>query len=737
MKKQINRQGPGRGNSGRLAYSSEAVGAYYELPSAAKTLEEKLIVAALKRSSGKDGVPYRALMREAGIRNEQDFAGFIESLKDSGEITVDKDNWVKLTPYSGDVEATIVSLSQRFGFAKPRVGTEDIFIPGGALGGAFVGDTVILTDLRASDRGPSGRVKKIKAKNTSPLTGTVHLGEEGASVTPDGAIRYDFALPPGSLGGAQDGDKVLLEPVADPSGEWKNARVVNVFGTGDRARVCADAILVRYGIPTAFPEEVLREAEAISRMTLTEADYGERLDLREEPIFTIDGADSKDLDDAISVLKTADGYSLGVHIADVSHYVKPGSAIDKEAYRRGTSVYFADRVVPMLPEALSNGVCSLNAGEDKLAFSALMDFDSAGNMTDFLFRKSVIRSKVRGVYSEVNRILDGTADAAIQAKYAPVAESLCAAKELADILRRRGKERGEMNLTSDETKFVLDENGVCVDVIPRTEGEAEQLIEQLMVAANIAAARVSLEAGVPFLYRVHEKPVAGRVEELYELLDKLTVPCGELKKGDPTALDFSTVLERVRGTHRESLVNQRILRTMEKARYADRELGHFGLALGEYSHFTSPIRRYPDTAIHRVLGELAAGTPKAEIVSRYKAFMAGAAGQSTETEIRAVTGERAAEDCYMAEYMKAHLGEHHVGVISGVTPRGVFVKLDNNAEGFVSLNDFEDADFEFDGEIAHRDLRSGRVLMMGEELPIIVAGADVATGRIDFVPQQP
>ncbi len=707
----------------------------YELPGAAETIEEKLIVAALKRCGG-DGVPSKALAREAGIRSSNDFYEALHSLEEKGEITVDKDHWVKLSPHRGDVEATLVSLSERFGFARPKIGGEDIFIPGAALKGAFVGDQVILTDLRKDAKGPSGRIKRIVSRSTAAVTGTVHIDANGARVTPDGAIRFDLEISPSALHGAKDGDKVLIEPKADFRGEWKTAEVKNVFGSGSRARVCADAIIQRCGIPVEFPPEVLAEAEKISKMTVTQADLDSRLDLREEPVFTIDSADAKDLDDAISCFKTADGFSLGVHIADVSHYVKAKSAIDQEAFRRGTSVYFADRVIPMLPEALCNGVCSLNAGTDKLAFSALMDFDREGAMTDCIFRKTVIHSKVRGVYSEVNEIFHGSAGEELLKKYAPVKESLEAARELADLLRRNGERRGEMDLSSSESKFVLDENGVCIDVLPRTQGASEQMIEQLMVAANIAAARVSLKEGIPFLYRIHEKPRPDRVEELYELLDRLAVPCGELKKGNPTAADFSAVLSRVKEGPRGSLVNQRILRTMEKARYADRELGHFGLALSEYSHFTSPIRRYPDTSIHRILTDLVNGVDKEEIRRRYKVFASEAAAESSANEIRAVTGERAAEDCYMAEYMAAHLGERHVGVISGVTPRGIFVKLNNNVEGFIALSDFEDRDFEFDGEIAHRDLRSGRVLMMGEEIGIIVAAADVATGRIDFMPQE-
>lgn len=697
--------------------------------------EIKLILAALKRM-GKAGGTSRMLRRDAGITDKALFYDTLRALKEQGEIDVDEKHWVTLVPHSGDVEAQLVSLSAGFGFARPKSGGDDIFIHGRALKGAFVGDDILVSDIQKQEKGLSGRVRKVTARSKNTVTGTVRMEEDGAWVVPDGSIRYNLRVKNGDLNGAKDGDKVSVEPKEDYRGDWTGAQVKTVFGSGQSARVCADAIIERCGIPSVFPKAVLAEAEKISGLQVTQSDIDQRLDLREEAIFTIDGADAKDLDDAISVRKTRSGYKLGVHIADVSHYVREKSAIDQEALLRGTSVYFADRVIPMLPEALSNGVCSLNAGEDKLTFSALIDFDKSGNLTKYEFKKTVIHSQVRGVYSEVNEIFAGTASKELLKKYAPVKTGLKNAKELSDILKANGVARGEMELESGETRFVLDENGVCIDLLPRTTGEAEGMIEQMMIAANIAAAKTSLDAKIPFLYRVHEKPQPERVTELYELLDRLGVSCGELKKGVPTTGDFAAVLNRVKGTSKEALVSQRILRTMEKARYAAQELGHFGLALGEYSHFTSPIRRYPDTSIHRILSDLAAGKPAEDICKRYGEFAELSAAESSKNEVRAVTGERAAEDCYMAEYMKAHIGERHMGIISGATPRGIFVRLENNAEGFVSVNDFPNCDFQFDGVISHRDLRSGRTLTVGEEIGIIVASAEVSTGRIDFLPQE-
>ncbi len=550
-------------------------------------------------------------------------------------------------------------------------------------------------------------------------------------------MRYELSLLPGALLGAKDGDKVLVEVLEDRFGDWTRGEVKKVFGSGSCARVCADAVVERFEIPVEFSREALKEAERLSGRQVAPEELQGRLDLREEPIFTVDSESAKDLDDAICVKKSRWGYQLGVHIADVSHYVKAKSALDRDAFERGTSVYFADRVIPMLPEALSNGVCSLNAGEDKLAFSALMSFDKEGNMTGYRFQKSVIRSKVRGVYREVNSLFEGTASKELQKKYAPVKNSLKNARELASLLRENARARGEMELSSTELQFELNEEGVCTGLSLRTSGEAQEMIEQLMISANRAAAKTALDYGLPFLYRVHEKPRQERVEELSALLLRLGIPCKELQKGNPTAEDFTAVLRRVKGSPREALVSQRVLRTMEKARYCEEELGHFGLSLPEYSHFTSPIRRYPDTLIHRILSELCAGEDKRTLKRRYSAVVGESAAQCSKNELRAVSAERAAEDCYTAEYLHAHLGEKAAGIISGATPRGVFVRLENGAEGFVSLTGFENARFQFDGDVSHRDPVSGRVLMVGEALPVIIAAADVATGRVDFLPQDP
>ena len=676
----------------------------------------------------------RQLLKKAGVLDKLAFYDALRSLKDRRMILLDREHNAKLIPVGEDVEATLISLSKNFGFARPDSGGDDIFIHGSALQGALVGDKIIVGDIRKDDRGPSGRVRRIVEHKPAQTTGTVSITDEGIELIPDNAIRYNLRMRERDLNGAKNGDKVMASLEQDYRGDWAYASVKKVFGSGRTARVCADAIVEQYGIPHVFPQEVLDEAERVGNEPVSDEEYAKRLDLRGEPIFTIDSKDAKDLDDAISVKRTDFGYTLGVHIADVSHYVKEGSAIDEEAINRGTSVYFADRVIPMLPEVLSNGACSLNAGTDKLAFSALIELDKEGHITKYDFKKSIINSKVRGVYSEVNEILDGTASEEILNKYAPVMESLMLAKELADILKANSAARGTMELDSGESKFILDENGICIDIMPRVSGEAEQLIEQMMVTANIAAAKFSLDHKLPFLYRVHGTPDPKRVEELVTLLQLVGVPCKEIVKPNPETQDFAAILDRVRGLPCETLVSQRLLRTMEKARYSTEETGHFGLALSDYSHYTSPIRRYPDTSIHRVLSAFVEGMPAEEVRRRYAQFCETSATESSRNEIRALIAERDAEDCYMAEYMSQHIGEHFEGTVSGVTMRGVFVRLENSVEGFVSLDAFEGEDFVYDGLITQRSPK--RELTIGTPLPIIVASAYVATGKVDFVPDK-
>ena len=709
----------------------------------------------------------RGLMKKMRVKDPKLFYRAMDQLRQQGVLQVNKKHRVRLAassarskragsprekrPFSGALReklrgpvekidgvkrAVIVSLSKGFAFARPEDGGEDLFIHADHLKSAFIGDTVVLNHLERSGKGLSADVEQITERASRLLTGTLVEGEEGLEFAPDDAIRYNLPLSRKSLPHLRPHVKAQAEIQQIPGTDRLTARVIKVYGSSDSAKICADAIIDQNGIRTEFPEEVLAEAEKIRKAKITEKDRKGRLDLRGLGICTIDGPDAKDLDDAISVSRTRLGYRLGVHIADVSHYVKAGSAIDLEARERGTSVYFADRVIPMLPEALSNGVCSLNAGEDKLTFSAIIELDKQGTILSFRFRKSIINSKVRGVYGEVNQLFNGTADKALRKKYSPVIRSLHAARELAEILKARAKRSGTVELDSTESRFVLDGQGVCVDVQPRESGEAEQMIEQLMITANQAAAQLAKRANLPFVYRIHEQPAPDRVESLADLVGALGLnPVSLRHSASVKTADFAAIMEQAEGTPAQKVISHQLLRTMAKARYDTQPVGHFGLALEDYCHFTSPIRRYPDTAIHRILSAYLAKDK--QIAAHYTEFAREAASNSSKCEVRAMAAERSAEDCYMAEYMRQHIGEEATGVISGVTMRGVFVELPNTVEGFVPITSFEGAHFEFDGMITQYDATTGRKLTIGQPLRVKAVAADVASGRIDFLPVEP
>ena len=628
----------------------------------------------------------------------------------------------------------VVKLGKNFAFVMLEDGTSDIFIPGRFTKGAMPGDDVLVEKfehprVEGSDEGAILAI--LTEKND--LVGTVRRVEGRLRFVPDDCPAITMPLARDCEGGAKDGDKVAVE-ILNRGNRQEDHRVgvAMRFGSSDEAKRCAKALLYAKDIHTRFPDKVRDEAKKFEGAEVSEKDCEGRMDLRALPIFTIDSAETKDIDDAISLTRTSDGgFELGVHIADVSNYVKPGTELDNEAFSRATSVYYADQVVPMLPKALSNGICSLNENELRLAFSCLMRLDKEGNLTDYRFVKSIIRSRVKGVYSEINALLAGTADAEIKAKYADVIDQLPAMKELYGHRARLRKERGCMDIESGEVKLILDENGRCIDVKKRTSGESESMIEEFMLLANQCAAHFARVKQIPFVYRVHEEPNAEKLERLHALLQA----CGindHFAKDVPTPKELSAILEGVRGTPYEQIINTGMLRCMSKALYEEKPKGHYGLVLKDYAHFTSTIRRYPDLAIHRIMTDMLKGTEKETMILRYTDFAERASKQSSEREVIAMQIERKAEDCYKAEYARRHLGECYEGTISGVTQRGLFIELDNGVEGFVPASSLTPSGTSLTEGVRLTDPASGKTWSLGDKMMITIVRADVNLGKIDF-----
>lgn len=634
-------------------------------------------------------------------------------------------------------EGTVVKVSRGHGFIllNDSEEGEEVFVRGRDFMGAVPGDKVLLkiiADKDENNRSCTAVVSTVLEYSDKMLTGTV--------VDYNGEIRLEpssFSTPVPLIivgfGGSavRVGDKVKFE--IKKRGDRHSEHIVTiteVFGASDIARVSVKAYIEEKDIPTEFPDEVIREAKEIEKRGIPAADKAMRTDLRDLPIFTIDGADTKDIDDAISVEKTSKGFKLGVHIADVSNYVKKGTALDKEANRRGTSVYIADMVIPMLPKELSNGICSLNPSEDRLAFSCLMELDDNGEITNYRFVKSLIRSRVKGVYSEINKILAGEADDAIKEKYAEVLDQIPVMNQLAAILIKNRENRGAPEIDSVESKIICDEKGICIDIRARDRGVSEQIIEEFMLAANNCAAKVGMKNHIPFVYRIHEPPSA---EKLLMLKDTLTA-MGIEPKGineNSTAKDMAQLLKDCKEDPRAPIIHRMTLRTMMKAKYSENPLGHFGLVMKEYAHFTSPIRRLADLSIHRILTDYVMGEAS-KLEKRYTRFAADNSTRATDTEILAVNAERDCEKYYAAEYMKNHIGEQFEGTISGVINSGFFVELPNTVEGRVDIFTLPEGEYEVRNGITLVETLSNTAYNMGDKVKVTLAAVNVGMGQIDF-----
>ncbi|MBP1566984.1 MAG: ribonuclease R [Oscillospiraceae bacterium] len=652
----------------------------------------------------------------------------IDMLRESGMIYEQKKGFV-LCSRMGYFVAEVKRLSKTFGFIERESDNTEVFVPGKFLLGSMPGDKVLAKLIPSRTGSPEGEVISVITQAVAKISGVLIAEYGHYYIIPDTMTKTPVHVVENDCK-AKPGDKVLAEITSrGKSHSEHKAVIISSFGSSEKASSCAVAAVIANGLSLNFPDDVIKEAEKIEFAGISEYDFTNRLDLRDEIIFTIDSADSKDLDDAISIEKTASGYKLGVHIADVSHYVRGNSPLDKEALNRGTSVYYANRVIPMLPKQLSNGICSLNPDENRLAFSCTIDLDKSGAIKDYHFNKTVIRSRVKGVYSEINSILEGNSTEEINEKYAHVKENIFIMNELADILIADREKRGSPQLETSESKLIIDENDICVDVLPRTRGKSEQIIEEFMLLANQCAAKMAKKYSIPFVYRIHEDPSPEKIQDMRTYLTSINIEYPHFTTIKPAHM--AEILTNNKESTKFPVINNILLRSMAKAKYANTPVGHFGLALDDYAHFTSPIRRYPDLAIHRILSDLVAGYDKEWLTKRYEAFAKNASERSTQTELNAVKVERTCESCYMAEYMAGHINEEFEGIISSVTDFGVYVELENTVEGLVHINSMVD-DFEYDGLVTLTGEFTGQKLTLGDRVKVKCVGANVNNGNIDF-----
>ena len=684
-------------------------------------------------NTGKKLIPLHELETKCRTKKSgrENFVEAFTELRDEGIVTVRKGMKVALCSRMGFKAAEVTRLSRTFGFAVTEDGTE-YFIPGKCMMGAMPRDRVLITDIPSRSGEPEGEVIDILGFGSSTLTGVIEYADGGLYLVPDIASRNHMIISKGESVPFAEGDKVLAEIVyrGRRHAEHK-VKIVSVFGSSELAVSCADSIIASSGIITEFSEEAMKEARKISEGGVQEYSFNNREDLRHMAIFTIYSSESKDLDDAVSVERTEKGWLLGVHIADVSHYVKGNSALDKEAMSRGTSVYYADKVIPMLPKELSNGICSLNPHEDRLTLSAFMELGADGEMISYRFCKSVIRSRVKGVYSEINDILADRANDDIKAKYACVEKEIPLMNELADILIERKKQRHAPELETVESKLIINENGICCDVVPRERGKSERIIEEFMLCANEAAARLAREKKVPFVYRIHEAPPEAKTAALCEMLTKLNVEYPHFQEFKPA--HAAAILDNARDTDKFEAVNVMVLRSMAKAKYSEEPLGHFGLVLEDYAHFTSPIRRYSDLAIHRIITDVLAGYDVKWLSKRYGGFAVKAAEAATSSEIRAVSAERSCEDCYKAGYMKQHIGESFTAKISSVAEFGFYAQLPNSVEGLVHIRTLPEGEYDYNEPVALTEKFSGVSYELGDTVQVLCAAVNVSEGNVDFV----
>ena len=650
------------------------------------------------------------------------------------------------------------------GFGFVNIGDDDneIFIGPKHTNKAIDGDKVLIKLLEEcivdSKHGREGKIIKILEHNNDTIVGTFKKSKNFGFVVPDDQnISDDIYIPKRKASGIKNNQKVVVK--IDKYADSKNkaeGTIVEILGNINEAGVDMLSLIKEYKLPNEFPQAVLEEIANIPE-EITENGIKNRVDLRNEEIFTIDGEDAKDLDDAVNVIKNDDGtFTLGVHIADVSYYVKSGSKIDKEAIKRGTSIYMMDRVIPMLPKELSNGICSLNENQDRFTISVIMKIDKKGQVIDSDIFKSVIKTTKRMNYHDVDDLFK-YADiqnsvissndmekeqlnriTAVAEKYKDYISHFLRMRELKNLLKQRRDKNGSLNLDIPESKIILDENGIAIDVKKYDYLESNEVIEQFMLTANETVAEKFYWIQAPFIYRVHETPDLDKIDELNKFLFNLGYKIKGIKKNDKDSVHpkaFSEVLEKVKGKPEEKVVSNLILRTLKVARYESENKGHFGIASKCYCHFTSPIRRYPDLFIHRVISSYLKHDYNIndELKAKYQKEAVQYAESSSEREKIAQKVERDAESIKKAEFMQSKIGEIYTGIISNITQFGMFVELDNTVEGLVRFEDMGNEYYIYDEERkALRGEKTNSVYKIGQEVTIKVKNADKLTKKIDF-----
>lgn len=633
---------------------------------------------------------------------------------------------------------TFISNAKGFGFVEIEGREQDLFIPESGVNGAFHLDRVQVELISGQTGGKrqEARIAAVVSHGLSRVVGTYDKGKSFGFVIPDnGKIVTDIFVPAERSKGAVSGHKVVVELTDYGDGKHKpEGKIVEILGHSNDPGVDIMSVVMGFDLPVEFPEKVLNQAQRAGD-EISEADSQGRKDLRDMMMVTIDGEDAKDLDDAVNVYKMGENYCLGVHIADVSNYVQENSALDREALERGTSVYLVDRVIPMLPHTLSNGICSLNQGEDRLALSCLMTVNRKGEVIDYEIAETVIRVDRRMTYTEVAEILEQETKEEVMEEYQELVPMFHLMKELSDILRMKRKKRGSIDFDFPESRIYLDKNGVPIDIKPYDRNSATKLIEDFMLLANETVAQHFYWMEMPFVYRTHDNPDPEKVLKLGTFINNFGYNI-KIKTGDNEIhpKEIQKLLNKIEGTEEEALISRLTLRSMKQAKYSVNCTGHFGLACDYYCHFTSPIRRYPDLQIHRIIKEQLRGRLNEARISHYREILPEVAKRASETERRADEAERETDKLKKTQYMEQRIGNIYGGVISGITSWGIYVELPNTVEGMIHVSRLAGDYYYYNEEtyeMIGRD--TGKCFKLGEKIDIMVDGVDKMTKSIDFV----